>query len=45
MPLPTRTVTFENGETYDDVPISIKTYKAYTDWQETKAENERGDEV
>ena len=44
MPLPTRTVTFENGETYDDVPISIKTYKAYTDWQETKAENERGDE-
>jgi len=44
MPLPTRTVTFENGETYDDVPIDIQTYKAYTDWQETKAEDERGSE-
>ena len=32
MPLPTRTVTFENGETRDNVPIDIRTFEEYEEY-------------
>jgi len=34
--MPTRTVTFENGETYDNVPNDIKTFEDYQAYKESE---------
>ena len=42
--MPTRTVTFENGETYDNVPNDIKTFEDYQAYREAGARDEYFDD-